>query len=134
VEAVRLAEGLWRWTTPAGGCLYYEAPDAVVLFDPLLPTDEEQEFLDHLDRDVERLGLPVSILLTDREHERSAPILRERYRADNRVPESVEVYPLEEQLSYFIRPHRTLVVATLGMLHAAVGELPVAFVFVSSPA
>jgi hypothetical protein len=134
VEAVRVAEGLWRWTTPAGGCLYYEAPDAVVLFDPLLPSGEEQKFLDHLDRDVERVGLPVSILLTAPEHERSAPILRERYRADDRVPASVEVYPVGEQRSYFIRPQRALVVATLGSLPAAVGELPVTLVFVSSPA
>ena len=131
VDVRRLADGLWRWTAPHPnaanwpdwgppvppevGCVYYEAPDAVVLIDPLLPAGEEEEFLAYLDRDVERLGLPVSILLTAAWHERSAAILRERYRADDRVPESVEVYPVEgapeEQLAYFIRPHRALVVA-----------------------
>ena len=79
MEAVRLAEGLWRWTAvhprweywpnhereaPEVGCVYYEAPDAVVLIDPLLPAGEEEEFMAHLDPDVDLLGLPVSILLT----------------------------------------------------------------------
>ena len=75
--------------------MYYEAPDAVVLIDPLLPAGEEEEFLAYLDRDVERLGLPV----VDPPHRGVASsaartILRERYdgRID-RVPESVEVYP-----------------------------------------
>jgi hypothetical protein len=131
MDVRRLADGLWRWTAPHPnaadwpdwgrpvppevGCVYYEAPDAVVLIDPLLPAGGEEDFLAHLDRDVERLGLPVSILLTAAWHERSAASLRERYRADDRVPDSVEAYPVEgapeRQLAYFIRPHRALVVA-----------------------
>jgi hypothetical protein len=133
VDVARVADGLWRWTAPHPnaanwpdwgppvppevGCVYYEAPDAVVLFDPLLPASEEERFLAYLDRDIERIGLPVSILLTAAWHARSASILRERYRADDRIPDSVEVYPIggapEEQLAYFIRPHRALVVAEI---------------------
>jgi hypothetical protein len=133
MDVQRLADGLWRWTAPHPnadgwpdwgppvppevGCVYYEAPDAVVLIDPLLPAAEEDEFLGFLDRDVERLDRPVSILLTARWHERSASILRERYRADDRVPPTVGVYPVEgapeQQLAYFIRPHRALVVAEI---------------------
>ena len=133
METARIADGLWRWTAlhpnaanwpdygppvpPEVGCVYYEAPDAVVLFDPLLPAGEEAEFLAYLDRDVERLGLPVSILLTAAWHERSAPLLRERYQATARIPVTVERYPVEgapeEQLAYFIRPHRALVVAEI---------------------
>ena len=133
MDVQQLGDGLWRWTArhpnaanwpdwgppvpPEVGCVYYEAPDAVVLFDPLLPADEEEEFLAYLDRDVEWLGLPVSILLTAAWHERSAAALRERYRADDRVPASVEAFPVEgapeRQTAYFIRPHRALVVAEI---------------------
>jgi glyoxylase-like metal-dependent hydrolase (beta-lactamase superfamily II) len=102
---------------PEVGCVYYEAPDAAVLVDPLLPAGAEAEFLAYLDRDVERLGLPVSILLTAAWHKRSASILRERYRTGDRVPDSVEAYAIEgapeKQLAYFIRPHRALVVAEI---------------------
>ena len=133
MDVQQLADGLWRWTAPHPnaahwpdfgppvppevGCVYYEAPDAVVLFDPLLPSGDKETFLGYLDRDVERLGLPVSILLTAAWHERSAATLRERYGAADRVPDSVERYPIEgapeEQVAYFIRPHRALVVAEI---------------------
>jgi glyoxylase-like metal-dependent hydrolase (beta-lactamase superfamily II) len=133
MDVQRLADGLWRWTAPHPnaanwprfgppvppevGCVYYEAPDAVVLIDPLLPAGEEAKFLAYLDRDVERLGLPVSILLTASWHERSAPVLRQRYQTTDEVPDVVEVYPVdgapEEQLAYFIRAHRALVVAEI---------------------
>jgi len=133
MDVQQLGAGLWRWTAahpnaanwpgsgppvpPEVGCVYYEAPDAAVLIDPLLPAGEEAEFLAYLDRDVERLGFPVSILLTAAWHERSASILRERYQATDRVPDTIERHPVdgapEEQLVYFIRPHRALVVAEI---------------------
>lgn len=115
MDVERLADGLWRWTAAGAGSVYYEAPDAVVLFDPLLPAGEEEKFLAYLDRDIERLGLPVSILLTAARHERSAPVLRERYGADDRVPATVEVYPTgPKEVAYLIRPHHALVVASPG--------------------
>jgi hypothetical protein len=130
MDVERLAEGLWRWTTVDAGCVYYEAPDAVVLFDPLVPAGEEEEFLAYLDRDVERLGLPVSVLLTAERNERSAPFLRERYEADGRVPATVDVHPVgPREVAYLIRPHRTLVVASPLAVPAA--ELPVELVLPS---
>jgi hypothetical protein len=131
VDVRRIADGLWYWTAPhprwrpgadwpeAVGCVYYEAPDAVVLIDPLLPRGEEGDFLEFLDRDVARLGLPVVVLLTAGWHERDAPILRSRYEAEERLPAGIEVHRIEgapeEQLAYFIRPHRALVVAEIFM-------------------
>ena len=132
MDVQRVADGLWRWTaSPGVGCVYYEAPGAVVLIDPLVPDGEEEKFLAYLDRDVERLGLPVSILLTDSSDERSAPFLRERYHAGDRVPGSVEAHPVGERKAYFVRPHRALVVATLEPWPAPVAELPVEVVLVT---
>jgi glyoxylase-like metal-dependent hydrolase (beta-lactamase superfamily II) len=131
VDVRRIADGLWYWAAPhprwrhgadwpeAVGCVYYEGPDAVVLIDPLLPRGEEEAFLEHLDRDDERAGLPVDVLLTAAWHERDAPILRGRYEAGDRIPSGIEVHPIEgapeDQLAYFIRPHGALVVAEIFM-------------------
>jgi glyoxylase-like metal-dependent hydrolase (beta-lactamase superfamily II) len=129
----RIADGLWRWTAPHPswrrgadwpeevGCVYYEAPDAVVLIDPLIPTGEEDAFLAHLDRDVQRLGRPVVILLTCDWHRRSTDELAERYgaRIGGELPNGLDESPIrgadERQVAYFIRPHRALVVAEIFM-------------------
>jgi glyoxylase-like metal-dependent hydrolase (beta-lactamase superfamily II) len=95
MKAERLADGLWRWTgvhpqwepepdeglPREVGCVYYEAEDAVVLIDPLVPTEAREHFLESLDRDVERARRPVAILLTCPWHARSAGELAERYGA-----------------------------------------------------
>ncbi len=134
MEAVRIAEGLWRWTAEHPrwehwpdrereprevGCLYYEAGDATVLVDPLVPEGEEDDFFRHLDADVERRGLPVVILLTAEWHRRSANELAARYdaRIGGALPEGVEEVAIEgadeRQVAYFIRPHAALVVAEI---------------------
>jgi hypothetical protein len=130
VEALRLADGLWRWTAEHPnwenwpnhehearevGCVYYEAPDATVLVDPLVPAGEEGAFFRHLDSDVERRGLPVVILLTADWHRRSSAELAERYgaRIGGALPSGVEEIPIEgadeRQVAYFIRPHAALI-------------------------
>jgi hypothetical protein len=122
VEAVAVAEGLWRWTATAPdgrnvGCVYYEAADATVLFDPLVPAGEEDRFLGHLDADVERRALPVVILLTAERHRRSADELADRFRAriGGALPHGVEAIRIEGadglEVAYFIRPHAALVAA-----------------------
>jgi glyoxylase-like metal-dependent hydrolase (beta-lactamase superfamily II) len=89
----RLADGLWRWTVPHPewregadweryvGCVYCESPDAVVLIDPLVPAggEDRERFWRALDRDVDRLGVPVIVALTCWWHERSAHEVTERY-------------------------------------------------------
>jgi hypothetical protein len=134
MDILRLADGLWRWTAPHPnwenwprreveppevGCVYYEAQDATVLIDPLVPAGEEEEFFRHLAEDVERRGLPVVILLTCEWHRRSADELAERYdaRIGGELPAGVEELPIEgadeRQVAYFIRPHAALVVAEI---------------------
>lgn len=135
MDVRQLASGLWRWTAvhpnwrnwpdygppvpKEVGCVYYEATDAVVLIDPLLPRGEEDEFLAHLDRDVERVGLPVKILLTAKWHLRSARELAKRYESPigGGLPAGIQAVPIggapETQVAYFIRPHRALVVAEI---------------------
>ena len=95
-----LRPGFWRWTAlhpdwtpeeggPDGweqevGCLYYEAPDAVVLVDPLAPADgtpDAGRFWSALDRDVEAAARLVAVVLTVFWHERSAASVVDRYGA-----------------------------------------------------
>lgn len=98
MDVLQVGRGLWRWTalhpdwTPEEGggegwgqtvgCVYYEAADAVVLIDPLVPPEDPERFWPALDRDIERAGRPVHILLTLFYHGRSANELAERYGAE----------------------------------------------------
>lgn len=93
MEVAELAPGLWRWTaahpdwkdeydwSPVVGCFYLEAGDATLVVDPLVPDDEAERFWSALDRDVERRGLPVAVLLTEAAHARSAGEVAARYGA-----------------------------------------------------
>ena len=82
---LEVAPGLWRWTAWHSewkedvGCVYYEAPDAVVLVDPLVPTDDPGPFWQALDRDVERAGTQVHVLVTIFWHARSSGEIVRRY-------------------------------------------------------
>jgi hypothetical protein len=115
VSPVEIAPGLARWTAahpdwqpgaePGSsadwdqmvGSVLYESPEAVVLFDPLLPAGDRDGFLGRLDDRV--AGRPVSILTTTRWHRRDRELLAERYganspRAWNAVPKGVVPKPM----------------------------------------
>jgi glyoxylase-like metal-dependent hydrolase (beta-lactamase superfamily II) len=85
MDALEVAEGLWRWTAwheewkQDVGCVYVESPDAVVLIDPLVPPEQADRFRRALDRDVERAGASVHVLVTIFWHARSAGELVRRY-------------------------------------------------------
>jgi hypothetical protein len=118
-----IAPGLWRWTgkhpgwSPAEewpqevGCVYFEAPDAVVLLDPLIPPEDRERFLEALDRDVERAAKPVVILLTTDSHARSRNELAERYGAGGEAPAGVETKETTwyGELLYWLPAHRAVV-------------------------
>lgn len=72
---------------------YLELPDAVLLVDPLVPRGEEEQFFKALDRDVERLGLPVRIALTNPWHRRSSDELVQRYGAEIEVGGFLDALP-----------------------------------------
>ena len=90
----RFADGLWRWTTyyeewhDTVGCVYYEAPDAIVLIDPLVPAEssEAARFFKALDRDVARVAQPVHVYVTVFWHVRSAGEIVRRYDGTLHVP------------------------------------------------
>lgn len=117
-----IVPGLWRWTAPHPewqdgddserdvGCVYYEAPGATVLIDPLVPPERDR-FFEALDRDVERRGLPVAILLTVPWHVRSAAELVERYAATDEAPAGVEpfVVPEVDETLWWLPEHAALV-------------------------
>ncbi len=150
MEVQELRPGLWRWTAshpqwdhaeqwgPEVGSVYAELPDAVVVVDPLVPQDEEERFWSALDRDVERTGRPVHVLLTVHWHERSVAAVLERYRATLWRPEEKGELPAGVQAEvvkgsdwteamFFLEPHRALVVGDLLTGKDGSIELPVAW-------
>jgi hypothetical protein len=127
LSVTEIAPGLARWTAPHPdwehgssdwgqivGCVLYELPDTVVLIDPLLPSEEREQFLRWLD---ERIGArPVSILTTIRWHRRDRAELAARYasqttRAWNALPAGVKQYPLRGagEVVYWLPAVATLV-------------------------
>jgi glyoxylase-like metal-dependent hydrolase (beta-lactamase superfamily II) len=144
MKVEKLAEGLWRWTAhheewrDEVGCVYLEAPDAIVLIDPLVPseTTEAARFWKALDGDVRRAGVPVHVLVTVFWHVRSAGEIVRRYggrlhassrarpaiqrrteavtdvfRPGDRLPGGVEALPSGRatEVVYWIPKHRALV-------------------------
>jgi glyoxylase-like metal-dependent hydrolase (beta-lactamase superfamily II) len=131
-----LRPGLWRWTAlhpewehaenwgPEVGSVYAELPDSLVMVDPLIPADEEGTFWAARDRDVERLGLPVHVLLTIHWHERSVATVLDRYKATLWRPEEKGELPTGVHAEvvrgsdwvealFFLEPHRALVAGDL---------------------
>ena len=136
MDVQELRPGLWRWTAshpewdhaenwgPEVGSVYAELPEALVIVDPLIPDDEEETFWSALDRDVERLGLPVWVLLTVHWHERSVAAVLERYKAKLWRPEEKGELPAGVRAEvvkgsdwvealFYLEPHRTLVAGDL---------------------
>jgi hypothetical protein len=68
------------------GSVYAEFDEAVVLIDPLVPSDPEDahRFWKHLDADVDRLARPLIVLVGSVDHGRSADEVAARYRARGR--------------------------------------------------
>jgi glyoxylase-like metal-dependent hydrolase (beta-lactamase superfamily II) len=63
-------------------CFYVETETATLVVDPLVPDDDAERFWRALDRDVERRALPLSVVLTQAAHARSAAEVAARYGAD----------------------------------------------------
>jgi hypothetical protein len=112
-----LRAGLHRWTAvhpdaapvptagspddwgPDVGSIAYEAPDALLLVDSLVPEDRS-DLRDELDALVERHGRPVVILTTLQFHRRSRDELADRYdastsRAKKNLPRDVETVVIQ---------------------------------------
>jgi glyoxylase-like metal-dependent hydrolase (beta-lactamase superfamily II) len=142
VRVIQIVPGLWWWTgrhpawTPADagsdgweqevGCVYYEAPEAVVLFDPLVPMEDPDRFHEALDRDVARLGRPVHVLLTVDSHRRSASELAERHHGVvGERPAGVEVgAEAWGETVYWIPEHRALVCGDVVIARNGALEVP----------
>ena len=142
----QIATGLWYWTglhpawTPADGgpdgweqevgCVHYEAPSAVVLFDPLVPPEDAARFYEALDRDVERAWLPVHVLTTVDAHRRSSHELAERYGATvGERPDGIEIgAEAWNEVVYWIPEHRALVTGDVLITRGGRLEVPRAWV------
>ena len=151
MDVRELRPGLWRWTAahpewehaehwgPEVGSVYAELPDTLVMVDPLVPEDEEDRFWEALDRDVERVGKPVHVLLTVHWHERSVAAVLDRYKATLWRPEEKGELPAGVHAEvvkgsdwvealFFLEPHRALVAGDLLIGKDGGGvELPVSW-------
>jgi hypothetical protein len=132
VEPAEIASGLFRWTAlhpdwkpdaePGSGddweqrvgCVLFDAPDTLVLIDPLVPSGDSEQFLSWLDERV--AGRPVSVLTTIHWHARDRETLAKRYaanttRAWNVVPRGVQPKPIRGggETMYWLASVATLV-------------------------
>jgi hypothetical protein len=128
MDLTEIRPGLYRWTAPHPdyepdpkpdspadwpeqvGCVAYEAPDALVLIDPLVP-DDLWPALDRLAED-----RPVAVLTTIGFHRRSRGAVAERYgattsRAKRTLPDGVETIPIPRagETMVWIPEHAALV-------------------------
>lgn len=132
-ELQELAPGLYRWTArhpeavldpeagspadwgPDVGSVAYEASDALVLIDPLVPPEREQ-LQQELDAVAHRHAQRVAILITLQFHRRSRDELAARYRASTSrakktLPAGVETIPIHGagETMVWLREHRALI-------------------------
>lgn len=87
MDVLEIEAGLWRWTgwheewKEEVGSVYVATADGVVLIDPLVPPEDAERFWRALDRDVERAGGRVDVLVTVFWHTRHADEVVRRYGA-----------------------------------------------------
>jgi glyoxylase-like metal-dependent hydrolase (beta-lactamase superfamily II) len=85
MDVLEIAPGLWRWTAyheewkEDVGCVYVETEEGAVLIDPLVPPEDTAKFWKALDRDVEKLDLPIVVLIGSVDHGRAADRIAKRY-------------------------------------------------------
>jgi len=123
--------GLFRWTArhpawvadaepessedwpPEVGCVGYEARGALVLIDPLIPTDREDELWGELDERAARCFGRVAVLTTIEFHSRSREAVVERYgpTPGGITPPGVELVPIRwaDERMVWIEEHGALV-------------------------
>ena len=142
--------GLWRWTAshpewahaehwgPDVASVYAELSEAVVVIDPLVPQDDEERFWSALDRDVERAGRPLHVLLTVHWHERSVAAVLDRYQATlwrpeemGDLPAGVRAEPVKGsdwvEALFFLEPYGALVAGDLLIGKDGGVELPISW-------
>ena len=125
MDVLEISPGLWRWTgrheewKEDVGSVYVETPDGAVLVDPLVPPDGGDNFWRSLDRDVERAGGKLHVLLTVFWHTRHTREMVERYRArvwapargraaiERRAGTVTDAFRPDDELPGGIRPLRT---------------------------
>jgi glyoxylase-like metal-dependent hydrolase (beta-lactamase superfamily II) len=116
VDVVRIAPRLWRWTgyheewKEDVGSVYCETDDGVVLIDPLVPPEDRERFWHALDRDIERVGGRVHVLITVFWHTRSAAAMTERYDAHLWAPSTARAAVARRagEVTNAFRPHDPL--------------------------
>jgi glyoxylase-like metal-dependent hydrolase (beta-lactamase superfamily II) len=144
MQTREIAPGLWYWSVAHPdwdgsedwpeqvGQACYAASDALVLFDPLVPANDEPAFWQFIDQREQERGIPVRVLLAAPWHQRSAGTVAARYRAtvwahaagrprlsapsqQDALPQGIEAFVIggveEGEVAFYIAATRTLIVA-----------------------
>jgi len=137
MQVHQYGHGLWRWSVGSRTSAYIEHGDVMIVVDPVLPPegDDLERFRRAIERDVDRLGGPVHVLMTRHGHPRDCDALVGMtdgtvwHPGMGQAPAGLLSLPVAESAVALWSPvHRALVVPDAPMADGGMGMRPTAII------